>query len=232
MKQPCAVLFASAKDLFENSLPCEFLFIPFTNSRSGRVELIIPHNSNGIILYEENNNLAKYMKNSSFINLSNKNLIKDVYSMDDLGLIKNCIISPKKEMIALYADNGNIFVFDSDFKENCRKISQTKLLLKPPYQFSWCAEDCVVLCYGTSIILIGPDNCLNKINLNLKQSYSGNQQNILPPNLFIFPEVDGIRIINDENCELLQKVRDELFNSIFYMSVDPAKKLLEAYTVI
>ena len=171
------------------------------------------------------------MKNSSLINLTSKNLIKDSFSNDDLGLIKNILISPKNEMIGLYADNGNIFVFDSDFKENSRKVSQTKLLLKPPYQINWCAEDCVVITMGTRIILVGPDNCLQKINLNLKQTYSGSHQNVLPPNLFIYPEIDGIRIINDENCELLQKVKDELFNSIFYMSVDPAKKLLEAYIV-
>lgn len=231
MKQPSATLFASAKDFFENTFPSDYLFIPMNNSRSGRVELIVPHNTNGILLYEDGNSTPKYMKNSSLINLTSKNLIKDSFSNDDLGLIKNILISPKNEMIGLYADNGNIFVFDSDFKENSRKVSQTKLLLKPPYQINWCAEDCVVITMGTSIILVGPDNCLQKINLNLKQTYSGSHQNVLPPNLFIYPEIDGIRIINDENCELLQKVKDELFNSIFYMSVDPAKKLLEAYIV-
>ncbi len=233
MKNPSATLFASAREYYENSLPCDFMFIPKNKSSSGKTELLVPHSTNGILLFEENNPIPKYMKNSSWVTLTNKNQIKDTYTADDLGLIKNIIISPKNEMIALYADNGNIFVFDSDFKQKegkCREVSQTKLILKPPYQICWCGEDCVVISIGSSLILVGPKNFLQKINLNLKQYYSGSE-NVNPSNLHIFPEIDGIRIINDENCELLQKVKDELYNSIFYMITHPAKRLLSAYIV-
>ncbi len=127
----------------------------------------------------------------------------------------------------MYSDIGNIYVFNADLDPRERKMSMTKLTFKPPYQIMWCAEDCIALCHNDSIFLIGPDNAMHKISYKIKTSSTSGAT----PNLFMVPEVDGIRIITDEKCEFLQKVSEELYNAIFPLSMEPAKRLIDAYRV-
>ena len=144
-----------------------------------------------------------------------------------LGKINNIFLSPKNVYVAMYSDSGNIFVFNADLDPKERKMSVTKLTFERPYQIMWCAEDCIALCHGSSIFLIGPENAMYKINFNIKTSSTSGAT----PNLYMVGEIDGIRIITDSKCEFLQKVSDELYNAIFPLSMEPAKRLIDAYKV-
>jgi len=125
--------------------------------------------------------------------------------------------------IAMYSDEGTIFIFSADLDPKDRTM--TKLTIKP-YQIMWCAEDCIAICHQKSIFLIGPNNIMKQINFDIKSSKSESH-----PNLHLVQEVDGIRIITDDGCEFLQKVNEDLKNAISPLSVEPARKLIDAFRV-
>jgi hypothetical protein len=227
IKEPKATLFYSTKNHLENYLPSEYLFIPASVTKSEHVELLYPHPKHGLVRVYENGEV-KYAKHSTFTDLR-KNCGMDNPLSDDLGKVVNIIISPSNHLIGILNDLGNLFVFPAslDVEELQRYMSMTKLSFKPQsYQIMWCSEDCLIIVNNGSIFLIGPENKL--IKLDIVKPYHGSNMNS-SPNLHCIPEIDGVRIFYDDNVEFLQKVNDDLYMSIFFVSVDPAKKLLEAY---
>jgi hypothetical protein len=227
IKEPNAVLFTSLKNIpgCENYIPSDYLFTPAESSKSGSIELLVPHPKSGVLNIEERGDI-KYCRHSQFERYT-KNTVTDTPMSDDLGKIININISPSNQYISMFSDTGNLFVFpvNLDTDEVDRHISQTKLSFKPgSYQIMWCAEDCLVIVHNGTIFMVGPENKLLKLDIVKAHSNSSSG-----PNLHCIPEIDGIRIIYDENVEFLQKVHHELYASIFALSLDPAKKLLEAF---
>jgi hypothetical protein len=213
---------------FNNYLPCDFIFIPATLTKSGSIELLIPHPKHGILNITDSGEV-KYCRHTSFTNF-NRNSITDSALSEDLGKILNINISASNQYISFFNDIGNLFVFpvDLDCEASPRHLSMTKLSFKPgSYQIMWCSEDCVIIVHNGTIFLIGPENRLLKMDVvksNFRQEGSLNTVN-----LYCIPEIDGVRIFHDENVEFLEKVNDDLYQSIFALSLDPSKKLLEAY---
>lgn len=225
LKEPNAVQFFSFKKLFDNYTPSDYLFISPNHSKSGQLELLVPHPNHGLI--QIFNSEVKYMKTDHFVNYS-KMCGTDGYQNEDMGRITNIIMSPSNQYIALFNETGNMYVFhttlDQNLSENPRIVSMTKLSLKfGGYQMLWCAEDCVVISTNGVLFLIGPDDKLLKVDIVRLQSSNSKV------NVHCISEVDGVRIFAEDSVEFLQKVPDELYLSIFPFSVDPAKKLLEAY---
>ncbi len=220
MKEPNASLYYSSKKHFDNYIPSDYIFIPPTNSKSNTIELLFPHPKHGLIHVNEAGEV-KYIRNSISVNY-NKSMGGEPAGPEDLGKIMNIILSPNHLYIALYNELGHVFVLPVNMDLDEKRMTNPDLVLKQPYQFLWCSEDCVILVHNGSISLIGPND--KKLTLNV---VSGNQ-----PNLLCVSETDGVRIIYDENVDFLQKVHDDLYLSIFQFSLDPSKKLLEAYKVI
>jgi hypothetical protein len=205
---------------FDNYLPSDYVFISPTYSKSNTIELLIPHPKHGLINITESGEV-KYIRNSVSVNY-NKTMGNDLPASEDIGKIMNLAISPDSKSVAIYNELGVVFVIPANMDIDGKLVTHSDIVLKQPYQFIWCSIDCVILVYNGTISMIGPDN--NKLTLNIVQ---GSQ-----PNLFCVSEIDGVRIFYDENVDFLQKVHDDLYLSIFPLSFDPSKKLLEAYKVL
>lgn len=198
--------------------PNDFLLIPSSNSLSGKLELIIPHPKQGIIIYEENSTVPKYLKKDIITNLT-KQSGNDPYDKScDLGCILKIILSSNNSYIALFNTEGLIFVMPSNLNTEEMSISETGLMFSFPFQMMWCSEDCIVSYNQGLIHLIGPDNKTYKITTRTN-------------NAFIVQETDGIRVVEDDHVDFIQRVSKDLIDSIFPLSIDPSKKLLEVYKV-
>jgi hypothetical protein len=227
ISEPNSVLFANTKNIQDNYTPPDYLFIPASYSRSGRTELIFPHPKHGIINVVEGGEY-KYMKSNTLVTY-NKSCGLDNPNSDDLGKILNIVMSPGYSLLAMFNDAGKINVFNPSLDDDSRFITSTKLSFKPgSYQIMWCAEDAVILVNNGSIFIVGPDDRLLK--MDIVRSFSSNPNST--PNLYCVPEVDGVRIFHDDAVEFLQKVNDDLYQATFPISLDSAKKLLEAYKVL
>lgn len=197
--------------------PSEFIIIPASKSSSGRNELILPHPKHGLIIYVENDSTVKYMKDSRQVALTKQCGI-DLYSDKDLGKIMKLMISPDNSYVAFFNTDGKVFVMPSTLKEDEVSVSVTKdLTIVSPFQMLWCSEDCIICLSGNTITLIGPEDQTRKLTTK--------------SNSYLVSEIDGIRVIQDDQIEFIQRVSNELVDSIFPLSFDPSKKLLEAYKV-
>lgn len=198
--------------------PSDFLVVPTSVSGSGKIELYFPHQKNGLYQYIEGEKQLKYIKRCTpvDVNTTKTGLLNDNYAVGDLGKVLKLVASPNMENVAFFNTDAQIFVFPSNMIVDEANSSNTNLInLSQPFQLLWCSEDCVVASGQGSISLIGPENIV-------KTFFTKNNTQILS-------EVDGIRIITDEQVEFLQTVPQDLIDTILYISVDPARKLLVAY---
>jgi hypothetical protein len=218
-KEPVASLFYSTKKHFDNYVPSDYAFLPSASTRNYNVELLFPHPKHGVITVTEDGDI-RYIRNTAMVRYE-KNMTIEPPLSEDLGKIVNIIVSPNNHHIGMFNDIGNIYVFPINLDET-RNMSQTKLTPKQPYQIMWCAEDCVVVVHNGSIFIIGPEDKLLKLDI-VRGTSSG------APNLYCIPETDGVRIIHDEGIDFLQKVNLDLYSAIFPLSMESAKKLVEAY---
>lgn len=201
--------------------PSDFLVIPSSVSGTGKNELYIPHSKNGLYLYIEGDKNIKYIKKNFPVDLTTtKNgVLNDNYLPGDLGKIVKLVASPNFENVAFFNTEGQLFVFPSQMNSDDSSSSNTNLnTIQHPFQLMWCAEDCVVACGQGSLSLIGPEDTVMTLTTRT--------------NTHIISEIDGIRIITDEQIDMLQSVPQELIDSIFPISIDPAKKLIEAFKAL
>jgi hypothetical protein len=222
-KEPIASLFYSTRKHFENYLPSDYAFLPSAYTRNQNVELLFPHPKQGVISVTEDGDV-RHIRHSALIKFDKTIPVDSTPQPEDLGKVSNIIVSPNNSFVAMYNDIGNIYVFPINLDENERRVSSTKLTLNAPYQIMWCSEDCVIIVHNGTIFIIGPENKL--IKMDIVRSSSGH-----PPNLHCIPETDGVRIIHEDAVDFLQKVNDDLYSSIFPLSMDGPKKLVEAYKV-
>lgn len=228
LKEPVSSLYFNLSVLFGDEIPRDYLFISASDSLSEKIELLVPHPKHGLLRII-NGKEKQYVKNSTPTSYSKAN-VDENFTSDDLGKITNLVMSPNKQYLAVFNENGNLFVFPVRFKfdeEEQRRKSSTKLSLTGNYQILWCAEDCVVIVNRGSVFLIGPDDNLLKIDI-IKKHIRNNNHNI---NLHAVEEIDGVRLIYDDGVDFIQRVSEDLHNSLSSFQSDPAKILLDAYLV-
>jgi vacuolar protein sorting-associated protein 16 len=196
--------------------PSEYAMIPPSNSSSGRHELLIPHPKHGLIIYVEGDNTVKYMKKNVQLPLSKQSGM-DSFDSEDLGKIVKIMVSSNNSYVAFYNTDSRVYVFPTSLNSEEMSISLTGANLQQPFQMMWCSEDCIVASGQGNIYLIGPDD-KSKI-LSSKT------------NCYIVQEIDGIRVIEDDHVDFIQRVSKELSDAIFPLSIDPSKKLIEVYKV-
>lgn len=69
-------------------------------------------------------------------------------------------VSPNGKFVALYTDDGKVWVVSSDFQD---KLSEYDSRVKtPPKDMQWCGNDAVVLAWDDEVHLIGPNGAANK----------------------------------------------------------------------
>lgn len=69
-------------------------------------------------------------------------------------------VSPNGKFVALYTDDGKVWVVSSDFQDKLSEYdSRVKTL---PKDMQWCGNDAVVLAWDDEVHLIGPNGVANK----------------------------------------------------------------------
>jgi hypothetical protein len=126
-----------------------------------------------------------------------------------------CIrVSPNGKLVALFNTSGKLLVVSTDFD---RKFSEhdTGSAIRPT-AFAWCGTDSVVVYRDYTLTMIGP------FGGNIQYPYSSDE-------IILVTEVDGLRIISQSKCELLQKVPDAVERVFKIGSAEPAALLYEAF---
>ncbi|KAL1915507.1 uncharacterized protein VTP21DRAFT_6631 [Calcarisporiella thermophila] len=121
-------------------------------------------------------------------------------------------VSPNGKFLALFTADGKLWVVSTDFQENLSEFSTKSKL--PPQQLVWCGTDSVVLYWDKIMLMVGPLGDWIKFSCE--------------DPAFLFPEIDGVRIITGEKCEFLQKVPSVTEDIFKIGSTFPAAMLFDA----
>ena len=258
--------------ILEFSNDVDFIAIPPTASRSGKLELlftnekgdgvvhvmeqpkgfnysIVPTNNenileiNGVSILEDNELKPYYYKNNNddenTIN-TNSSDTKDKIK-DSIGKIIAMAISPLYNQIALYNNQGKVYLFSSQFDrkrketkfeidenltENQKNEQKAIIQFCKDYQFLFCGEDAIALS-GQRFIMI--TSALGK-TLSY-QIVEGRELEAIQGAIFskCISEVDGLRFATNDGMFLISKVNNDLYGTCFTFSDCPSKKLLKAY---
>lgn len=143
--------------------------------------------------------------------------VVDAAESEDRGLqagpFHHINISPNGKFIALYTDDGKVWVISSDFQD---PLSEYDSKVKtPPKDVQWCGNNAVVLAWEDEIHLVGPD---------------GKATEYPPYTSFVhlLPDIDGIRLLTNDVCDFLEKVPDSTEEVFRLGSNAPAAMLLDA----
>lgn len=108
----------------------------------------------------------------------------------DKGPFQHVSVSPNGQFVALYTDDGKVWVVSSDFQ---RRLSEYDTKSRTvPKDMQWCGNDCVALAWEDEVHLVGPNGSA------AKYIYDGW--------VHLVPDYDGIRLFTNDVCEFLQKV--------------------------
>ncbi|KAF2087830.1 vacuolar protein-like protein sorting vps16 [Saccharata proteae CBS 121410] len=121
-------------------------------------------------------------------------------------------VSPNGKYVALYTEDGKVWVVSSDFQN---KLSEYDSRAKTvPKDMQWCGNSSVVLAWEDEIHVVGPNGVASKYYYD---SW-----------VHLISDVDGIRIMTNDLCEFLQRVPDVSEETFRLGSTSPAAVLLEA----
>ncbi|WPH01995.1 Hypothetical protein R9X50_00484900 [Acrodontium crateriforme] len=142
----------------------------------------------------------------------------DAVEAEDRGLeagpFRHISTSPNGDFIALYTDDGKVWVISSDFQD--RLSEHESKVRTPPKDLQWCGNNAVVLAWEDEIHLIGPSGSVFD-KFDTYDSF-----------VHLLPDFDGIRILTRDVCEFLQKVPEPTEQVFRLGSPHPSAILLDA----
>lgn len=143
--------------------------------------------------------------------------VVDAAECEDRGLeagpFRHIGVSPNGRFIALYTDDGKVWVISSDFQN---RLSEYESKVRtPPKDLQWCGNNAVALAWEDEIHIVGPDGTFYKYD-----DYDSF--------VHLLPDVDGIRVLTNDACGFLQKVPDSTEEVFRLGSTSPASVLLGA----
>lgn len=146
--------------------------------------------------------------------------VVDAAECEDRGLqagpFRHIAVSPNGKFIALYTDDGKVWVISSDFQD---RLSEYDSKVKtPPRDLQWCGNNAVVLAWEDEIHLVGPSGAATKFYYDAF--------------VHLVPDVDGIRVLTNEVCDFLQKVPDSLEEVFRFGSNSPGSVLVDAVELL
>nr|POF18683.1 putative vacuolar protein sorting-associated protein 16 like [Quercus suber] len=143
--------------------------------------------------------------------------VVDAEECEDRGLeagpFRHISISPNGSLIALYTDDGKVWVISSDFQE--RRTEYDSKVKTPPGDLQWIGNNAVALAWEDEIHLIGPNGTAEKF-----EDYTSF--------VHLVPDIDGLRVLTSDICEFIQRVpgpTEEIFRT---GASSPAAMLLDA----
>lgn len=135
----------------------------------------------------------------------------------DYQSITHIAVSFNQTHVALYTNNGHIWMGSSDLRTKYREFSTGQT--KRPTQICWCLDEnrasALVISYPSQLLVIGVDG--------------GSTQYPFDPVIHLVAEMDCVRVLTNTCHELVQKV-PRCVNNIFAInSQEPASFLFEAH---
>lgn len=131
--------------------------------------------------------------------------------------IINISVSFNQSHVALYTNNGHVWIGTSDLKTKYGEFNTGQV--KRPTQICWCldgnAASALVISYPSQLLVIGVNG--------------GSTKYPFDPVIVLIPEMDCVRVLTNTCHELIQKV-PKCVNNIFAInSQEPASFLFEAH---
>ncbi|KAI9486646.1 MAG: Vps16, C-terminal region-domain-containing protein [Benjaminiella poitrasii] len=128
------------------------------------------------------------------------------------GPFTKLVVSPNGKFLALFTSDGRLWVVSTDFQKNLSEYATKSKI--PPQQLVWCGTDSVVLYWDKIVLMVGPFGDW------IKYTYEDP--------IYLASEIDGVRIISNDKCELLQKVPASTENIFKIGSTEPPAMLFDA----
>ena len=146
--------------------------------------------------------------------------VVDPAECEDRGLadgpFKHVNVSPNGRFVALFTEDGKVWVVGSDF-QNKYSDYDSKAKTTPTY-VHWCGNDSVILAWEDEVHMIGPNG------VAAKYFYDGQ--------VHVVPDIDGVRMLTNEVCEFLHKVPDAIEEVFKLGSTSPASILLDSIELL
>ncbi|KAI9667430.1 MAG: hypothetical protein M1821_000245 [Bathelium mastoideum] len=128
------------------------------------------------------------------------------------GPFKHISVSENGKFVALYTEDGKVWVISSDFQN---KLSEYDTQAKtPPRAMEWCGNNAVVLAWEDEVHIVGPNGASSKF-------FYDNWVHLIP-------DIDGVRVLTNDVCEFLQKVPDVVEETFRLGSSSPSSVLIDA----
>lgn len=123
-------------------------------------------------------------------------------------------VSPNGRYVALYTTEGKLWVIKADFQEKLSEYDSGMGSVMLPRAVEWCGNDSVIIAWDDEVHMVGPKG------ESLKYYYDSR--------VHLIPDIDGVRLLTSEKCELLQKVPDVTEDIFKIGATSPASILLDA----
>ncbi|RMD42720.1 hypothetical protein DV735_g2410, partial [Chaetothyriales sp. CBS 134920] len=146
--------------------------------------------------------------------------VVDATECEDRGLsdgpFRHIAVSPNGRFVALYTDDGKVWVVSSDFRNKYTEYdSKAKT---PPNRLLWCGSDAAILAWEDEIHVVGPNGAA------IKHFYDDR--------VHVVPDIDGVRLLTNQRCEFLHKVADATEEVFKLGSTTPASVLLDSIELL
>jgi vacuolar protein sorting-associated protein 16 len=146
--------------------------------------------------------------------------VVDAAEAEDRGLsdgpFKHINVSPNGRFVALYTEDGKVWVVGSDFQNKYSEYD-SKAKTTPAHVY-WCGNDSVILAWEDEVHMVGPNG------VAAKYFYDGH--------VHVIPDVDGVRLLTNDVCEFLHKVPDATEEVFKLGSTSPASILLDSIELL
>ncbi|KAF8966570.1 vacuolar assembling/sorting protein VPS16 [Flammula alnicola] len=149
-----------------------------------------------------------------------------IYTVDNLesvdqrlsrGPFTHVSPSPNGKSLALLTFNGSLWVVSTDFQRSMAEFETSNVpgAEGPIRQVEWCGNDAILVTWNSTVILVGPFGDI------LHYAYSGTT--------FAITEMDGVRVMGEDVCDLIQKVPDSTLSIFRPGSTSPSAILYDAW---
>lgn len=145
-----------------------------------------------------------------------------VYQVDDQAVqdhnlkvgsaIALMALSPDHQFLAVYTEQGKLFVMSSDFSRSLSELDLRNAV--PPRQLAWCGVDGVVMYWDGIVLVVGP--------------YGDSVKYRMEEPAVLVSECDGVRVITNSTHELIRQVPESLTETYRPGSTSPAAQLWDA----
>ncbi|KAL0578223.1 Vacuolar protein sorting-associated protein 16 [Marasmius crinis-equi] len=156
-----------------------------------------------------------------------------IYTIDNLesidqrlsqGPFTHISASPNGKSLALLTFSGTLLVVSSDFQRRMAEFNTLSVVLAegPVQQVEWCGNDAILITWDSLAVLVGPfADTLESEDYVLAYSYIGH--------IYAVTEPDGVRVLGQDTCDLIQKVPSSSLSIFRPGSSSPAAILYDAW---